>query len=332
MSYLIQTFFLSAFFYFLLPFFVISGVTFLIRKLKIKKYQNDRVELKNALDVLPLSMRVSRMRKFAFKESPQKVLFFVLNVVLFFLNVLFFYEHKFFLGVLYAFFVPLFFNIFLWALSNKTLKERDFNNEKIFELKRQKMGLSNRKSTPTFHDEEFLVTEYEKENLSMPKKLRLFIPVGYNDYYRNVFLDSLTQMFGSKKEWVVDTLDESFPGWDMAKSVASLVANDCLPEKAPWSEKYVLNEKVAWSFFPLGIGTHNGLILEDPETGEEVHVLGYDVAGAQVALAKKHKMTIGDELLSPSPHALVAGKTGGGKALSLDTEVFVFEPVPENPN
>ena len=96
-----------------------------------------------------------------------------------------------------------------------------------------------------------------------------------------------------------------------------------------WDEHYIINENIAWSFFPLGLGVEGGVLLENPETGEMEHVLGLDLNGNQVKLAKKKGLTIGNELVR-SPQTLVGGQTGGGKALSLDTEILILQDGNEN--
>ena len=86
-----------------------------------------------------------------------------------------------------------------------------------------------------------------------------------------------------------------------------------------------MDPHVPWSFFPMGLGVRDGLILENPETGEDEHVIGYDIFGTGLAMADAGEITMSPNQGKASPMAVIAGVTGSGKALPVDTPVLVLE-------
>src|SRR5699024_4451231 len=93
-----------------------------------------------------------------------------------------------------------------------------------------------------------------------------------------------------------------------------------IPQKAPWSERYVLDPGISWSFLPIGLTAENGDEMKNTETGKNEYVIVFDVEGEQAKYSKEEEYAMGSEIVT-STMVLIAGGTGSGKALSSETPV-----------
>lgn len=182
----------------------------------------------------------------------------------------------------------------------------------LLEMKRQSMGLVDPSATVYTHQSEFEILEWSED--LRPEKMRMYLPVGFDPMRKETFLDNLSTGFGNGRPWEVDNEDKDFPGWNSDKLVATLKLEAPLPTKAMWDEKWIKNDVVQWSFFPLGLGSKGGVPFVDPDTKEEVRLVGFDVNGAQQKWCQKNDVYADGDLL-PAPHAIMAGVTGGGKSV-----------------
>lgn len=158
-----------------------------------------------------------------------------------------------------------------------------------------------------------------------PAKIEFDVPTTFAQEGEEGFLRQFNQVFGQETTWVpFDDKETGKPGWNYEDGIATFFAVPPLPTAAAWSEHYVRGEGVSWSFFPIALSVENGLSLPNPETGEVENVLGFDLSGEQVGLAKKYGLKIGGEITT-SPMVFVGGGTGSGKALSVDTYVKVLD-------
>lgn len=172
-----------------------------------------------------------------------------------------------------------------------------------------------------------IVTVLEWDQLVKPLRLTFTIPHTFNgEMGEDAFLRQFNQGFGQVRTFVPDNRDPQKPGWDYDQDILTLYAVPPLPVIAPFSEHYVIGEAIAKSFIPIGLGIDGGLELPNPETGEIEHVIGFDLAGEQKALADKYGIKVAENISGASPQGLVAGPTGGGKSLSIDTPVLIRVP------
>lgn len=169
-----------------------------------------------------------------------------------------------------------------------------------------------------------------------PNKVRISFPITVSDSSAEPFLRQFNLVFGRETAWVPDVVlptpkdpnnpkskeDPGNPGWDYENSVVTLKAVPPLPMRADWDEKYITNPAIAWSFFPVALGVENGTTLTS-EKGEKEHLLGFDLAGEQKSAAEKAGEVCSTHIVV-SPMILVAGGTGGGKALDVKTPVAVI--------
>lgn len=159
------------------------------------------------------------------------------------------------------------------------------------------------------------------ENLIEPREVKFQIQSRFSDTGEEGFMQQFNQFFGTELTWVPSFDEETgATGWDYKESVLTIRTVPPLPTMAKWSERYVLDDGISWSFFPLGLGVEGGVEIPNPETGEIENVLGFDVAGKQSGM-KKYKCS---KKIVTSPMALVAGATGGGKAEDANTLVTVW--------
>lgn len=181
------------------------------------------------------------------------------------------------------------------------------------------LGVKTKKHAPS---DSVTVTQWI--DLVVPSEVEIHIPDDFKDAGQTEFMRHWNQVFGIKRSWVAKIDQETGEGgWDYENNKLTIYAVPPLPQLAKWDEHYVVNPNVAWSFFPLGIGVENGLELTNPETNEVEHVIGIDVNGAQASLNKETGTKM-SQTISAAPHILVGGGTGGGKAMSADTEIVVF--------
>ena len=224
------------------------------------------------------------------------------------------------LGYVAAFCV---FLIAVFYAMNRAKSVVDVRNNKIgkmFEIAAAKLSISRQYA----ENPNAVVEVKEWRDLVYPQEVKFYIPPTLDQNAEDGFLRQFNQVFGSETTFVThNTQDNGNPGWDGENGEYTIKAVPPLPMKAPWSEKYVLDERIAWSFFPIALGVENGVELVDPETGEKENVLGFDLAGEQVSLAKKHGVKLGGEIVV-APMVLIAGGTGGGKAEDINTKVLRY--------
>lgn len=212
--------------------------------------------------------------------------------------------------------------IFGIASANSVIKARHRMYERMFEIAQNKLGLRTKDArTP-----QEALTVMEWGDILTPRKIRFKVPTTFGEEGEEGFLRMFNQLFGQVTAWVVYNDPESGkPGWDYEEGFVTIRSVPPLPTMAPWDERYVLNEGIAWSFFPLALGVEDGVELVNPETGEPENVLGFDVAGEQGKVGNKAGISVAGNIVS-TPHSLIAGSSGGGKSLSIETMVAVVTP------
>lgn len=214
--------------------------------------------------------------------------------------------------------------IYGYISADKLLKTREAIIKRMFSVAAAKLGQSREYENEPHQ----VVTVLEWADYVKPQKVEYKIPDTFAEEGAEGFLKHFNQLFGKETAWVPhDNEETGEPGWDFDKGVVTLRAVPPLPRMAPWDEHYVLGEGVAWSFFPIALGVENGLELTNPKTGEKENVLGFDLSGEQAKAAQKFGLKM-SPAITVSPMALIGGGTGGGKSLSSDTLVRVFNEVP----
>lgn len=307
-------------------------------KYKMAKKRGVRVDRKKMEEEERKHSFLAKQKKasrFIFRESHDKVTFIILKSVI--TLVIFFVASKNIpIGIILSIVLPLIYYNYEIRVAEKVLSERREKIIRILEFKRSAMGLIDNKADEDNYESEFMVLEWN-ESLTSPEKIRLFIPVSFDENNRDFFLEKWNGAFGSRvldefdengnrleepATWALSIKDKDFPGWQHTKGVATLELTEALPLMAPLEEWYIKGDDIAWSWFSLGLGVNGGLLLTNPETGEEEHVIGIDLSGDQIKLANKRGIPIGPEVIQ-TPQTLIAGATGGGKALDLDEYVMV---------
>lgn len=158
-----------------------------------------------------------------------------------------------------------------------------------------------------------------------PTNVRVFAGRAFEPNAQKSFMEEFNRTYGRIRSWVADpdAPETDGTGWDHEAGIVYLKSKPPLPTNVGWHEDYVLNEGIAWSFFPLAIGLEDGVEMPNPETGETVNVLGFDVAGEQKSVGQKAGLKVSSKV-SMTPQAFIGGSTGGGKAHPVDTEVVVL--------
>lgn len=209
--------------------------------------------------------------------------------------------------------------IFSLISANRIVVEREQVLKRMLELKGSKMKLRDReKGMIPRIDREFKITEWH-EDLINPIKMEIYMPTDFDLLSVDGFLESFNLIFGANGQWVSD---DNSGGFDFNAGVASIRVSPKLPQIAMWHERYLDPKHIHWSYFPLALGSENGVPLVNEETGETERVLGFAVNSGQEKLSKKNGVNIGPEIVA-APQVLVAGGTGGGKSLECTTPVKV---------
>lgn len=156
-----------------------------------------------------------------------------------------------------------------------------------------------------------------------PLRIKIRVPTTFDQSGEKSFLELFNQVYGQTRAWVARK-DDGSPGWDYEEGWVYMYAVPPLPQIAPFHERYVLSDGIAWSFFGVGLGSENGVKLLNEETGKYEHVLGFDVAGEQKDVGKEAGLEVGPEITT-SPMILCAGGTGGGKSVALTEKVVILE-------
>lgn len=200
---------------------------------------------------------------------------------------------------------------------------RDSLYTKLYGFKSEKMGLVEKreKGRGVDYHSEFEITEWA-DNYITPTKMKMYIPTKFDELQIDGFMTHLSVHFGRKSKWTADRSNPEDSGWNFTEGHVNLIWTPHLPNIAMWDEKYLFDERIAWSFFPMGLGSENGVRLTDEE-GNDEYVLGFDLAGEQQKLSRKQGTQLGTEVVL-APQVLIAGGTGGGKALSTDTKIQRF--------
>lgn len=210
--------------------------------------------------------------------------------------------------------------LFSLISANKIVVEREQVLKRMLELKGSKMRLRDReKGMIPRIDREFKITEWH-EDLINPIKMEIYMPTDFDLLSVDGFLESFNLIFGANGQWVSD---DNSGGFDFNAGVASIRVSPKLPQIAMWHERYLDPKHIHWSYFPLALGSENGVPLVNEETGETERVLGFAVNSGQEKLSKKNGVNIGPEVVA-SPQILVAGGTGGGKSLECTTPIKVI--------
>lgn len=211
--------------------------------------------------------------------------------------------------------------------SKKLLRERKKLYERLFAIARNSLQY------PAEYQDDIhsYIQVLEWEEYVKPLKIEFFVPDTFGEQGTEGFMRQFNLMLGQETSWVPsdeEVKDESGntveikPGWNFPENKVTIYAVPPLPMRAEWKEHYVINDDIAWSFFPIGLGVENGVEITNPETGETENVLGFDFSGEQAGLARKRNVKISDKITT-SPMVLIAGGTGGGKSVSLTTPIRV---------
>lgn len=290
---------------------------FLVNLLKeelTRSFSRGRRNKKIDPDKLTYKEKVSKYWTYIKSDKTLKTKFYIIysSMALFVTAIGYFSINYPFLFILLFFLIPSKFalNSIMFKACDNVIQERDKILNRMLDLKFSRMG----KATKTgLLPDELEVLEWEES--IKPTKVRMTIPVNFEPLAVDVFLLQWNVMFGDGREWAPDvTGDEK--GWDFISGFVTLKAGEPMPNMAPWSAHYVLNEKCPWSYFPLAIGVQGGILMDSPDGKSKEHILGFDFAGNAPKEGKKKGYYVGDELQSgASPMCLVVGATGGGKSV-----------------
>lgn len=213
--------------------------------------------------------------------------------------------------------------IFSIITANKIVTERDVLLYRMLDLKGVKMRYVSRdKGTLATPASEFRINEWSEDLLS-PTKMYIYMPTDFDTLQIDTFLESFNLVFGGNGQWISDDTDKTHGGFDFNAGVAALRVSTPLPQMAMWHERYLDPKDIHWSYFPLALGSENGVPLYNTELERTEHVIGFAVNGGQEKLSKKNGAIIGNEITA-APQILIAGGTGGGKSLKSTTPVKVF--------
>lgn len=302
-------------------------ILYLIDKIKweIARAKKQKINKKIDPNELTYRQKVKKYQNYAFNEGKQKTKFYIIYliglIITLIATALTSLNSFVYLFILICLFIPFFIDYYLFQSFKTVIEKRDKIIDRMLNLKFARMGRVQNKGEMLDISKELEILEWE--DAYTPVKLRMTIPVNFDPLQSESFLEQFNVMFGKTRAWAPDEEDKDYPGWQYEAGAVTLKAIEALPNMANWHEGYLLNDHCAWSFFPLAIGTQGGVMMKDPHTGEDVHVLGFDLAGETPKLAKKLGFYCGPELQSGvSPQVLVVGATGGGKALGLNTEIY----------
>lgn len=204
--------------------------------------------------------------------------------------------------------------------SNKAIKKREEITKRIAEMAGRRFKISQKPG-----DAPEKVARIDRwVDYTKPEYVRIFSPTGFSDSGQEEFVREFNKTYGQVRSWVPDPdVEGTEGGWDHETGVLYLKSKPPLPSRAAWHPDYVLGEGIAWSFFPLAIGIEDGVEMKNPDTGETVNVLGFDVAGEQKDVGKEAGLPVSKNI-GTTPQVFIGGGTGGGKAHPLDTKVVVL--------
>lgn len=221
-------------------------------------------------------------------------------------NLVFISYIMFFVSIIFAVYSP-----------KKVLAERKKLIEQMYKI------ASNRLSIPADIPLKEAVKVLEWLDPLTPSKVQFYVPSTFAESGTRSFLEQFNQVFGQESAWVAfDNPENNEPGWNFKMERATFYSVPPLPKMAKFSEHYITDEKIAWSFFPIGLGVENGVEMVNPNTGEKEFIIGFDLFGEQLKMAEKYPdIKVATILGTAAPMALVAGGTGSGKALDSETLV-----------
>lgn len=173
---------------------------------------------------------------------------------------------------------------FSLTTASPIIKGRQDILTKMFEIGKSTLGLSAEHAA----NPGAVIQVLEWREILKPAKVKFQVPTTFGADSEEGFQRQFNQVFGAETTWVpFNDPETGKPGWNYQDGEVTLKETPPLPQMAPWSEHYVLDEGVAWSFFPLALGVENGVEIVNPKNGETENVLGFDVAGEQAGLSKK---------------------------------------------
>lgn len=247
----------------------------------------------------------------------RQVFFFLLFVAAFASPFVLFYLGLYLYGMVAP--VLLFFSGITFGLNSPVaiMKKREKMYKNMYQIIQSTIGVE--KEIAGNYRAVIKVNKWAADGIT-PIRIDIAVPPTFSSFGELGFIEQFNQVYGINNAWVARSAEEGVPGWDYENNVVHMYSVPPIPQKAPWSERYVLDPGIAWSFFPLGIAAENGVEMKNPETGKNEYVIGFDVAGEQPKYAEKAGYKIGDEL-AMSPQLLISGSTGGGKALNCNTPI-----------
>ncbi len=211
--------------------------------------------------------------------------------------------------------------VFAYISADRLMVIREEKMKRMFSVARQKLG----QSVEYEANPGAVIRVLDWKDYVQPTKIEFDIPDTFGEDGAEGFMKLFNQNFGKETAWVpCDDPETGDPGWDFDKAVVTIRAVPPLPRMAKWDEHYVLSDGIAWSFFPIALGVENGVELMNPKSGEIENVLGFDVSGQQAKVGEKFGLKVAPTI-GMTPQILVAGRTGGGKSLSVETPVQVLE-------
>lgn len=194
--------------------------------------------------------------------------------------------------------------IFSYATANKIVIERDKVIKRMLDLKGSKMRFVNKeKGAMVTPETEFKILKWD-EDLISPTKMHLYMPTDFDILEVDRFLESFNLVFGGNGQWIADDTDKEYQGFDFNAGVAAIKVSPKLPPIAMWHERYIDPKHIHWSYFPLALGSENGVPIFNEDEGATEHVLGFAVNGGQEKLSKKNGVQLGPEITS-APQVLI---------------------------
>lgn len=309
---MIVTFIISLIIYIFFPIIFVNLLTYLknraLKKMKMldKNYKSKETLWKKIKKYINIG-----------KENPKtRFVMYILYFVGMIINFGMIMEEYYLFSLFFVMIYPYLIVSYSFVINNKIITTRENFYKRLLSVKKIRMGLVG-------EEPEFVITEWE-DDLVVPKKIELQVPATFDETFADLFLKQFNTAFGFNCAWIPDNIDDNSPGWDFTSGICRLRKTKPMPQSAAWCEHYLLNKNIAWSFFPIALGVENGVSLPTNEEGIYDNVLGFDVAGQQAKLCKKNNIECGEEILA-APMILVAGPTGSGKSISLDTEIPIYE-------
>lgn len=210
------------------------------------------------------------------------------------------------------------------STAKKVLDKRDKIERRVYETVNVKMAYGAEGEA----DPKSKVRITKWENFIEPRGIECEIPVSFSPDQQQEFMrhfnNQLSFISEDERSWVPDfNPTEKKKGWDYGEQLLTLRTVPPLPGIAMFHEDYILGDRIAWSFFPLGLAVSDGVEVPDPENPEEMqNVVGIDLSGAQKKLGKDKGFYVSDKL-ERAPQVFIGGGTGGGKSLKVSTLIPV---------